>query len=73
MITDGYTHWVILQVAANTLVSVAPVYSLASVYVTATIQETMAVLARGDVAAMPLIGNNLQALRSALQRHGVVV
>lgn len=73
MITDGYTHWVILQVSANTLVSVAPVYSLASVYVTATIQETMAVLARGDVAAMPLLGNNLQVLRCTLQRHGVVV
>ena len=73
MVSDGYTHWVILQVSANTLVSVAPVYSLAAVYVTATIQETMAVLARGDVAAMPLIGGNLQALRSTLQRHGVVV
>lgn len=73
MVNDGYTHWVILQVAANTLVSVAPVYSLASVYVTPTVQETMAVLARGDVAAMPLIGSNLQALRSALQRHGVIV
>lgn len=73
MVSDGYTHWVILQVAANTLVSVAPVYSLASVYVTPTVQETMAVLARGDVAAMPLIGGNLQALRSALQRHGVIV
>lgn len=73
MVSDGYTHWVILQVAANTLVSVAPVYSLAAVYVTPTVQETMAVLARGDVAAMPLIGSNLQALRITLQRHGVIV
>lgn len=73
MVDDGYTHWVILQVAANTLVAVAPVYSLASVYVTPTVQDAMAVLARGDVAAMPLIDGNLQALRCTLQRHGVVV
>lgn len=73
MITDGYTHWVILQVAANTLVSVAPVYSLASVYVAPTVREAMSVLSRGDVAAVPLMGDNLQELRRVLQRHGVVV
>lgn len=73
MVSDGYTHWVILQVAANTLVSVAPLSSLASVYVATTVGDAMAVLARGDVAAMPLVGGNLQALRCALQRHGVVV
>lgn len=73
MVSDGYTHWVILQVAANTLVSVAPVASLASVYVAPTVREAVAVLSRGDVAAMPLISDNLQALRAVLQRHGVVV
>lgn len=73
MVSDGYTHWVILQVAANTLVSVAPLSCLASVYVATTVGDAMAVLARGDVAAMPLVGGNLQTLRCALQRHGVVV
>ena len=73
MVSDGYTHWVILQVAANTLVSVAPLYSLASVYVAPSVHDAMSVLSRGDVAAMPLIGDNLQDLRAALQRHGVLV
>lgn len=72
MVSDGYTHWVILQVAANTLVSVAPLSSLASVYVAQTAGDAMAVLARGDVAALPLVDNNLQVLRRTLQRHGVV-
>lgn len=73
MVNDGYTRWLILQVAGNTLVSVAPLSSLASVYVASTVGEAMAVLARGDTAAMPLIDNNLQALRCTLQRPGVVV
>lgn len=73
MVSDGYTHWVILQVAANTLVSVAPVYSMTSVYVAPTVSDAMAILSRGDVAAMPLIDNNLLALRCTLQRHGVIV
>lgn len=73
MVSDGYTHWVILQVAANTLVSVAPIYSLASVYVAPTVHDAMSVLSRGDIAAVALIGDNLQELRGKLQRHGVVV
>lgn len=73
MVSDGYTHWVILQVAANTLVSVAPVASMTSMYVAPTVREAIRVLSRGDVAAMPLVGDNLQALRGELQRHGVVV
>lgn len=73
MIGDGYTHWVILQVAGNTLVSVAPASSLASVFVAQTTAEAVKVLGRGDVAALPLVGDNLQALRGALQRAGVVV
>lgn len=73
MVSDGYTHWVILQVAANTLVSVAPIYSLASVYVAPTVHDAMSVLSRGDIAAVPLIDDNLQELRGKLQRHGVVV
>lgn len=73
MTTDGYTHWLILQVIANTLVSVAPVAGFEQMYVAPTVPEAVAVLSRGDVAAVPLIGNNLQALRTRLQRHGVVV
>jgi hypothetical protein len=73
MISDGYTHWVILQVAGGALMSVAPLASLASVYVAPTVQEAVAVLSRGEVAAMPLVGDNLQSLRGVLHRHGVVV
>lgn len=73
MVNDGYTHWVILQVAGGALVSVAPLASLASVYVAPTVQEAIKVLGRGDIAAMPLVGDNLQGLRGVLQRHGVVV
>jgi hypothetical protein len=73
MVSDGCTHWVILQVAGNTLMSVAPVSSLAAVRVTPTVREAVAVLSRGEVAAMPLMGDNLQALRAALMRHQVVV
>lgn len=73
MITDGYTHWVILQVAANTLVSVAPQEGWEQVYVAPTVRKALEVLGRGDTAAMPLVGDNLQALRMLLGRAGVVV
>ncbi len=73
VITDGYTHWVILRVAGNALMSVAPLPGFESVYVAPTVREAVAVLGRGDVMAMPLMGDNLQALRAALQRAGVVV
>jgi hypothetical protein len=73
MVSDGYTHWVILQVTANTLMSVAPVASMASVYVAPTVREAVAILSRGDVAAMPLVGDNLHDLRLALMRYRVVV
>lgn len=73
MVNDGYTHWVIVQVAGGALMSVAPLSSLASVYVAPTVQEAVRVLSRGDVAAMPLMGDNLQALRASLARAGVVV
>lgn len=73
MVSDGYTHWVIVQVAANTLVSVAPVASMASVYVAPTVGDAVRVLSRGDVIAMPLVGDNLQGLRTMLRQHGVVV
>jgi hypothetical protein len=73
MVSDGYTHWVILQVAGNALMSVAPVASMASVYVAPTVREAVAILSRGDVAAMPLVGDNLHDLRLALMRYRVVV
>jgi hypothetical protein len=73
MVSDGYTHWVILQVAGGALMSVAPVASMASVYVAPTVQEAVAVLGRGDIAAMPLVADNLQALRGVLHKHGIVV
>lgn len=73
MVNDGYTHWVILQVAGGALMSVAPMASLASVYVAPTVRDAVAVLSRGDVAAMPLIGDNLRLLCGELARFGVAV
>lgn len=73
VVSDGYTHWVILQVAGNALMSVAPMSSLAAVYVAPTVAEAVAVLSRGDVAAMPLIADNLRSLCCELQRFGVLV
>lgn len=64
MVSDGYTHWVILQVAGGALVSVAPLSSLASVYVAPTVR---------DAVAMPVIGDNLRGLCAELARYGVVV
>ena len=73
MVQDGYTHWVILQVAANTLVSVAPMAGFESVYMAPTVREAVAVLSSGNVAAMPLIGDNLHGLCNELRRFGVMV
>lgn len=73
MVNDGYTHWVIVRVAGGALVSVAPLAGFESVYVATTVEDAVVVLLRGDVAALPLVGDYLQALRMALQRHGVVV
>lgn len=73
MVSDGYTHWVILQVAGNALVSVAPEPGWEQVYVCPNVRKAVEVLGRGDTAAMPLVGDNLQALRMLLGRAGVVV
>lgn len=73
MTNDTHTLWVIVQVDANCLVSMPPVYGDQLVHVAPTVAMAMRALSRGELVAMPITGGQLESLKTALRSAGVLV